>query len=50
MRFLTTIFYLENVGKELTSVRADLIQVLKQLLCGDGIAAEYLLLHLISSV
>ncbi|XP_066912397.1 mini-chromosome maintenance complex-binding protein-like [Clytia hemisphaerica] len=40
----------ECASKELTSIRADLIQTLKGLLGGDGIAAEYLLLHLISSV
>lgn len=40
----------ENVKKELSSVRSDLIQLLKQLLGGDALAAEYLLLHLISKV
>ncbi|XP_062319961.1 mini-chromosome maintenance complex-binding protein isoform X2 [Osmerus eperlanus] len=35
---------------EITSVRADLLAYLTHILLGDGLAAEYLILHLISSV
>lgn len=35
---------------EMTSVRAELLTYLTHVLLGDGLAAEYLILHLISSV
>ncbi|XP_077992480.1 mini-chromosome maintenance complex-binding protein-like [Glandiceps talaboti] len=39
-----------NVLSEAASVRQDLIAMLQQALFGDSLAAEYLLLHLVSSV
>ncbi|XP_046885023.1 mini-chromosome maintenance complex-binding protein [Hypomesus transpacificus] len=37
-------------SSEMTSVRAELLAYLTHILLGDGLAAEYLILHLISSV
>lgn len=42
--------YIESFNTELSYVRAELLGFLTQALLGDGLAAEYLILHLISTV
>ncbi|KAG8435803.1 hypothetical protein GDO86_013662 [Hymenochirus boettgeri] len=42
--------FVSSFLSELTSVRAELLGFLTHLLLGDGLAAEYLILHLISTV
>jgi len=41
---------LSSVLGELASVRAELLTFLTHVLMGDSLAAEYLILHLISNV
>ena len=52
--FLKSFVFLKNctVGEmsQIASAREDVLGVLTQLLYGDVLAAEFLLLHLISSV
>ncbi|KAK3572854.1 hypothetical protein QTP86_008251 [Hemibagrus guttatus] len=42
--------FLNSVTSEMSSVRAELLTYLTHVLLGDSLAAEYLILHLISSV
>lgn len=41
---------LNSVTSEMSSVRAELLTYLTHVFLGDSLAAEYLILHLISSV